>query len=111
MQPPGKVVGDFGIVGVAEHEMGAALDANLGKMDEFCLATVLVDGVDKLPGHLHADEPLFAALRAVEVVGNEVAKVDDDENAGQFGELFRRHGEWGNIAEFTFQFRRRFALR
>lgn len=91
MQPARDVVGDLCVIQIAEQEVGVALDADFGQVDEFGLPAVFVDGIDKLPRHRQFCPFIFADI--VRADFDVVTVIGNDGKLRQFFEIGCRHSE------------------
>ena len=90
MEPAGEVVGDGGVVEVGHGEVGVAVDADLGQVDDRNIAAHRIEQGCPLAHKVQAARPFvkFGVL----VGGREiVAVIDNDRYGGELAEDLHRH--------------------
>ena len=90
VQPLAELFGDFLIVEVGEREMRVAFDTDVGQHHELGIAAVTVDCIYPKSCHINAHAPLVRIGNRRGAARDVVAVIDDDRNAGELFECFKR---------------------
>jgi hypothetical protein len=91
------------------REMCVAADANLGKMNDGYVASMTINCIPPLSGHLQPHSPSILAGIFAGLLGDKITVKDDDGNLGKFHELGhgdadrreRPTGTWERLRDFS----------
>ena len=61
LQPQVKQIGQLFVVEILHQEVGIAVNADFGQLDQCCITSVAVHGLHKLASHLQAHAPVLVA--------------------------------------------------